>query len=77
MNQPLTKLDIVKSSRITEIIWRQELNSTQDDDKLKILIDAYINCVPNHYVGMGTIFKDFYDDVKNVYFEKVKILEEV
>lgn len=69
MNKPLTKLDIIKSSRITEIIWRQELNSTQDDDKLKILIDAYIECVPNHYVGIGTTFKDFIDDVKTKYHE--------
>ena len=43
MNKPLTKLDIIKSSRVTEILWRQELNSTQDDDKLKMLIDANIS----------------------------------
>jgi hypothetical protein len=76
LNKPLTKLDIIKHSRVTEIIWRQELNSTQDDDKLKMLIDAYIECVPLHYVGMGTTFKDFIDDVKSVYFNKIKILEE-
>lgn len=74
MNKPLTKLDIIKSSRVTEIIWRQELNSTQDDDKLKMLIDAYIECVPNHYVGMGTTFKDFIDDVKIKYH---KMTEEI
>lgn len=75
MNEPLTKLDIVLSSRVTEIIWRQDLNSTKDDDKLKLLIDAYIGCVPNHYAGLGTTFKDFIDEVKNVYFDKVQTLD--
>lgn len=69
MNEFITPLDIVKGSRITEIIWRQELNSTEDDDKLKILIDAYIECVPKNYRDKESTFKDFYNDVKNTYFD--------
>lgn len=75
MIEPLSKLDIVKQSRVTEIIWRQTLHSTQDDVKLKMLIDAYIECVPNHYVGMGNTFKDFIGDVQKVYLGKVKTLD--
>ena len=75
MIEPLSKLDIVKQSRVTDIIWRQTLNSTQDDVKLKMLIDAYIECVPNHYICVGNTFKDFIDDVQKVYLGKVKTLD--
>lgn len=48
----LTILDIIKDSSVTKTIWKQELNSTQDYDTLKQLLNAYTT------VAMESLYRE-------------------
>lgn len=73
MTDFITPLDIVKSTQITNIIWKQELKSTQDNDKLESLISAYIKCISKTYEYKDKPFEYLYQNVIDTYLDNIKI----
>ncbi|AGH32235.1 hypothetical protein VPHG_00172 [Vibrio phage 11895-B1] len=65
-------IDIVRDSKLMHTIWRQEMNSTQEENDLKKLIDSYVSQVPFHYNSNSPSEEDyfnFYTDVLNKFKE--------
>lgn len=56
-------LEIIKDSSVTNTIWRQELNRTEDRETLKILLDSYIEVAMITLGDEGITYKMFYDMV--------------
>lgn len=67
MDENLTLLNIIKSCRTTEIIWKQELKSTKDVDKLYALLKSYCEAALA-YCKEELTFKEFHDSVTFLYY---------
>lgn len=73
----LTILDIIKDSSVTKTIWTQELNSTQDYDTLKLLLQAYTKVAteslcceqPNNELH----YHEFYNKVLNKFNDELSL----
>lgn len=69
----LTLLDIIKDSSVTRTIWMQELNSTEDYDTLRQLLDAYtsvsMDSLCREQPNNPVVYKEFYNKVLNKFEE--------
>ena len=66
-------LDVIKDSSVTKTIWRQELNSTEDSDILRQLLDAYLSVsmesLCREHTGCDVEYNEFYKKVLNKFEE--------
>ncbi len=63
MNNKFNILEIIKDSSITNTIWKQELNRTEDKETLKILLDSYVEVAMITLGDEDITYKMFYDTV--------------
>jgi len=60
MNSNFNILEIVKDSSVTNTIWKQELNRTEDKETLKILLDSYVEVAMITMNDENTPYVEFY-----------------
>lgn len=63
MNNKFNIIEIIKDSSVTNTIWKQELNRTEDKETLKILLDSYVEVAMIALGDEDVTYKMFYDMV--------------
>lgn len=67
----LKVIDYIEQVKPLEIIWKQDLQCTEDPDKLQLLFESYLESVQNNYLYKDITFKQFIDDIKFLYYTKL------
>lgn len=71
MMDNLKVIDYIEQVKPLEIIWKQDLQCTEDTDKLQLLFESYLESVQNNYLYKDITFKQFIDDIKFLYYTKL------